>query len=665
MATTTKPRAGSTIKKKSAATATATALNELPLSNIQNKQQQQQQQQQQRQVSIDSLTRDLDNFHIRCVSAGDKENLSKPLSASPGHTANPAVASTAPQVIPSVRTCGLTREADESDTSDDFETNNTLARASQHLPSNQEQLAKHQAGQFEWLLSIPVDNEKLANVRGLVDDSHDDDDADPRRLGEQKRIIFGCNLLRRGSESSGAQPAQCQTDGGANVYTLIATRLDGEEDDTTTMPELTPVEEPVVEALQSEVNGDVEVNVKEAKSHEQIFDSHPSTPVSKIEAAIDAVDRLEEQIEQLTLETQPKSATAKTNGMTTKSTPIKRATSVKVASTSKSAIDRKSAMTPTREQLQDNGKPSTPTPGTTARKVPRPASLNPPKPLAKSSKPPTIPSFELPGEAVARRLKEQREARLSQQISPEQAASVAADAAKTASPSSSSSSLLSREPKFKSSKPPTRPTFELPGEAISRRKREQHEAKLRAEEEEMRRRREFKARPMPRASIIGTPSTLPRDTVASLARINKQRQAQAQAEPNKEEESGMTGMKKRHSIAVLGASSSSQTVTRGRTNTNASQLSQAGATTATTTNSSRATSASGSVRDRRASTAASTVSNGSVENGLLQHPRDSKEAVAAARKEAAERSRMMSRLWAEKRKAKEGAVNGQANGVKV
>jgi len=113
MATTTKPRAGSTIKKKSAATATATALNELPLSNIQNKQQQQQQ----RQVSIDSLTRDLDNFHIRCVSAGDKENLSKPLSASPGHTANPAVASTAPQVIPSVRTCSLTREADESDTS--------------------------------------------------------------------------------------------------------------------------------------------------------------------------------------------------------------------------------------------------------------------------------------------------------------------------------------------------------------------------------------------------------------------------------------------------------------------------------------------------------------------------------------------------------------------
>ena len=512
-------------------------------------------------------------------------------------------------------------------------------------------------------------------MRGLVDDSHDDDDADPRRLGEQKRIIFGCNLLRRGSESSGAQPAQCQTDGGANVYTLIATRLDGEEDDTTTMPELTPVEEPVVEALQSEVNGGVEVNAK-AKGHEQVFDSHPSTPVSRIEAAVDAVDRLEEQIERLTLETQPKStASSKTNVAATKSTPIKRATSVKVVSTSKSAIDRKSTMTPTREELQDNSKPSTPTPGATARKVPRPASLNPPKPLAKSSKPATIPSFELPGEAVARRLKEQREARLSQQISPEQAASVAAAAAKAASPSSSSSSLLSREPKFKSSKPPTRPTFELPGEAISRRKREQHEAKLKAEEEEMRRRREFKARPMPRASIIGTPSTMPRDTVASLARINKQRQAQAfaEAEANKED-SGMTGVKKRHSIAVLGTSSSSssslsssQTVTRGRTDTNASQLSQIGATTATTTNSSRATSASGSVRDRRASTAASTVSNGSVENGLLQHqPRDSKEAVAAARKEAAERSRMMSRLWAEKRKAKEGAaVNGQANGVKV
>jgi hypothetical protein len=70
----------------------------------------------------------------------------------------------------------------------------------------------------------------------------------------------------------------------------------------------------------------------------------------------------------------------------------------------------------------------------------------------------------------------------------------------------------------RSSKPPTRPTFELPGEAISRRKREAQEARLKAQEEEERARREFKAKPL-RTSVV--PSVVPRDTVASRARQSK------------------------------------------------------------------------------------------------------------------------------------------------
>ncbi|KAB8290838.1 hypothetical protein EYC80_008475 [Monilinia laxa] len=134
-------------------------------------------------------------------------------------------------------------------------------------------------------------------------------------------------------------------------------------------------------------------------------------------------------------------------------------------------------------------------------KVPRPTSLLPPKSPVKSTKPPTRSSFELPGEAVAKRLKEQREARIAQRESSEM-------------------TIVRTTPgRIKSTKPPTKSSqFELPGEAYSRRKREAHEARLRAQEEEDRKRREFKARPISKSVAA---RTLPRDTAASRARQSK------------------------------------------------------------------------------------------------------------------------------------------------
>ncbi|RAL61337.1 hypothetical protein DID88_009473 [Monilinia fructigena] len=134
-------------------------------------------------------------------------------------------------------------------------------------------------------------------------------------------------------------------------------------------------------------------------------------------------------------------------------------------------------------------------------KVPRPTSLLPPKSPVKSTKPPTRSSFELPGEAVAKRLREQREARIAQR-------------------GSSEMTIVRTTPgRIKSTKPPTKSSqFELPGEAYSRRKREAHEARLRAQEEEDRKRREFKARPISKSVAA---RTLPRDTAASRARQSK------------------------------------------------------------------------------------------------------------------------------------------------
>lgn len=133
-------------------------------------------------------------------------------------------------------------------------------------------------------------------------------------------------------------------------------------------------------------------------------------------------------------------------------------------------------------------------------KVLRPASLLPPKSPVKSTKPPTKPVFELPGDAVAKRLRELREARIAQR-------------------ESSEITVVRTTPaRVKSTKPTTKPQFELPGEAYSRRKREAHEARLKAQEEEERKRREFKARPISKSF---SSRTLPRDTAASRARQNK------------------------------------------------------------------------------------------------------------------------------------------------
>ncbi|EEH05991.1 hypothetical protein HCBG_05307 [Histoplasma capsulatum G186AR] len=67
----------------------------------------------------------------------------------------------------------------------------------------------------------------------------------------------------------------------------------------------------------------------------------------------------------------------------------------------------------------------------------------------------------------------------------------------------------------KSTKPPTRPTFELPGEAISRRQKAQREERLKQEEQELQRRREFKAR-TPRN--YSSPSFPVKETIASRSR---------------------------------------------------------------------------------------------------------------------------------------------------
>lgn len=278
----------------------------------------------------------------------------------------------------------------------------------------------------------------------------------------------------------------------------------------------------------------------------------------------------------------------------------------------------------------------------------RPLSLQAPKPPIKSSKPVTISTFELPGEAVARRLKEQREARLAQRELAENNAKATPKVTIT---------------RVRSNKPPTRPSFELPGEAISRRKREAHEAKLKAQEEEGRKKREFKAKPL-RTSL--QPVTLPRNTAASLARRSKI--GIEGPDCLSISKSGANVGAHRLSIAQIAQANTSaprspcSTITRqptithtsttrkvsGGSNSSLSGLPSQRAVTATDVQAQRQRAKEIYNRDQRGT------------EDFEREKREREAAARLAREAAAERGRQASREWAEKQKLKKTASMGRA-----
>lgn len=364
-----------------------------------------------------------------------------------------------------------------------------------------------------------------------------------------------------------------------------------------------------------------------------------ATPSLRIEDSFEELDKLEDQFEAVDnivqVERVPSPDKAAGGGSADQAALAGTSSATKkLAARSGSVRGRTAELSRTGSvRKADEKSPAKPSPPKRAP-VPRPASLLPPKPPARSSKVPTMPTFELPGEAVARRLKEQKEARMS--MAP-------AELARPASP-----------PRIRSSKVPTRPTFELPGEAISRRKREERDAKLRAQEEEERKRREFKARPV-RASIA--PNSYPRGTIASRAR-----QSKAAASENAEVAAGaaVTSPSKRYSALppastprpALSVASNSQPRGRGSTVDSPS-----------TAHASRtASSSTGSLSGKRSTVSAEDVVQQKMrarqiysrDNSIAidrDRERHDREAVTkTARQEAAERSRTLGRSWAEKQK---------------
>ncbi|GKT49406.1 uncharacterized protein ColSpa_09587 [Colletotrichum spaethianum] len=547
-------------------------------------------------------------------------------------------------------------------------------------PGIQTSIARHKAGQYDYVLSV------------LDPDGRAKRDNSPNGRGGLT-LGFGCNVLVQADRTRGGVCGQSKP---ANAYKILATPLvtqdtaretsqpSGEADNMavaepvvrlispTPLGEEATINKPAVSVAERghakessldfvEDPKDRVVSISTDEGSAPV-DEAPRTPSrststssrSRIEDSVEAIDRLEEELEAVNiaarLATPSKSGRvrpATDDATNATATPIKRTSSTlkRTQSIGAGAKPAPQARTAQRKSVSatdsDAAKAS---PGKSpSRKLPltRPTSLLPPKPPAKSTKPPTRPSFELPGEAVARRIKEQREARLAQQ------------AAKAAPPTPQRSRSL---------KVPTRPNFELPGEAISQRKRAEREARLKAQEEEERKRREFKARPI--KANLGS-AAHPRETVTSRARQNKGSEANnGQVEESPSKRTSMLGTPR--SLARTSSTRSPQT--RGRdtsqTSAMADQPSRATSTSTSSMSSKRSTLSVEELEHQRLKGREIFQRDNCYIEDKERERREREWNAKMAREQAAERSRQASREWAEKQRRKQlaamAAMAGQA-----
>lgn len=548
----------------------------------------------------------------------------------------------------------VTPEKTTSEATDATLVENTEAKPSADL---QRVIERHEARKFEWVLSLPYDARNLLesatkeNRQGRRSSTANVAD----QASEDRKIYFGCNLLqhraRSGSDLSGQQRL-------IDTYTFVATPLGSRAQgsgEAATMVDTPQTPERVAPTKAGVQDNGCEASSALLGSALEVSPADRSrsrcSSVSRIEDTIEELDRFEDEFEEVhqMVRVDGVPSTGKTaaaaaaaageNKKKTKSGPGAARAGAKPAVLGRAASVRK-----TGGATSGNGNGN----ASKRQSMTRPASLLPPKPPAKSSKPVTVPTFELPGDAVARRLKEQREKRLSMAAADPQGRA----AASTPTPR-----------KIHSTKPVTVPTFELPGEAISRRKREEHEAKLRQQEEEEKKRREFKARPI-RASVA--PSTMPRETATSRARLNRM----SMIEGSKHTVVVQTSTaNKRHSMMSTTTTSTMQSeqLSRGRESSvgphsAASQTSRTGSTSTGSVSGLRSTVSSEEIQQQKQRGKQIYYQDSYLSIDRKQEKEERERLAKVARQEAAERSRMLSREWAEKQRQRMKKAMGMGKG---
>ncbi|KAG5921843.1 hypothetical protein E4U61_006175 [Claviceps capensis] len=523
--------------------------------------------------------------------------------------------------------------------------------------SLEEQVDKHLAGQFEWIMEYPVGVASRVTEDGIVQ---------PGQGPSSTNAVYGCNVLPVRRQQGISQTAELSTD----MFTILATELTKDSchyplkaehkdlvnpspDHLRRLP-LPPCPETPLKVDEGAAEVKQVVSPDLSMERERIEGVAGGSLISapRIEDSFEELDRLEDELEavrevtrthhhatgreKVIVQASPGNAKMKTpTAKVNKRVSIAGySATVRVKpSQEKPPSSRRSASLTLRDaRALQQGLSSE---GSRVEAISCQGQrvtncLSTPKPPAKSSKPRTVPNFELPGEAVARRLKEQREARLAQQAEAQKA-------------------LVSPAPKPRCHKSLALPTFELPGEAISRRKREGLEAKLRAQEEETKKRREFKARPL-RQSL--GPAVAPRETLTSRVRQSKPLPGATGEENN---------LQKWTSLGCVGDHARASLTTKNKSSQPRIRTAHSGATSTST--------GSGSGQRNSVSLEKLTAQRQqgrvilSKDKSIAQDKKKEKQerelTAKTAREQAADRSRMASREWAEKVRRK-GLAGKQA-----
>ena len=212
----------------------------------------------------------------------------------------------------------------------------------------------------------------------------------------------------------------------------------------------------------------------------------------------------------------------------------------------------------------------------------------------------------------------------------------------------------------KSTKPPTRPSFELPGEAISRKLKEAREECLKLEEEEKVKKRDFKARPV---RLSQAPAPVVRTTLASKARMNMAKDDSAERNTSNDHAPKIRPLA-RTSSAGVNKRLSTLTVPKSSRSSVADASSSAICRPSLTSSANKANQVSNKSSPSRPSItpidAAQQKLRGKEIFGRAQAEREERErarkekeeGTKRARAEAAERGRVASREWAERQKVK-------------
>ena len=203
----------------------------------------------------------------------------------------------------------------------------------------------------------------------------------------------------------------------------------------------------------------------------------------------------------------------------------------------------------------------------------------------------------------------------------------------------------------KSTKPPTRPAFELPGEAISRKLKEQREERLKLEEEEKQKKREFKARPIRLSHAPVVKSTAASKARASLLpqQLGKHDHAPTIKPLGRASTIGTDKGARRESVLSVAKRPAANTSAPRAPSFAGSTISRKPSTTGPVA---KATVTSTDVAQQKVRAREIFGRDKQEKEERERTKKEKEEAAKKARAEAAERGRQTSREWAEKQKIK-------------